>query len=98
LLGEGFRCCAIRPRRNATTAARSRSSQGSKPCGRNYRTDPFSRANPNKMKPLAPLRKRTRFPPKTPLPRPVSGRPSRRLRPALPQANPGGCRNTAVRK
>ncbi len=45
---------AIRPRPNATTAARSRSSKGSTPCGKNYRTNPFSTPNPNQMKPLNP--------------------------------------------
>jgi len=64
--------CAIRPRRNATTAAPSRSSSASKPCGDNYRTknyqknqtNPFPGPNPNKIQPLAPPPKRTRLLPK----------------------------------
>jgi len=43
-------------RRSATTAAPSRSSQGSKPCGPNYRTNPSSTPNPNQRKPLTPLK------------------------------------------
>jgi hypothetical protein len=44
--------CPATPRPNATTAARPKNSKGSKPCTMNYRTNPFSRPNQNKTKPL----------------------------------------------
>jgi hypothetical protein len=53
--------CAIRPRPNATTAAPSKSSNGSKPCGLNYQTNPSRRPNPNQRKTLAPCRNLTHF-------------------------------------
>ena len=45
---------AISPRPNAATAARSKGSERSKPCGKNYRTNRISTPNPNQMKPLSP--------------------------------------------
>src|ERR1017187_6523304 len=111
----GPRSCAIRPRRNAMGRplghARSGSSKGSRPCARNYQTKPISRPNPNKMKLLVPLPKRTHLPPKPPLQRlALPRRPPHRTRnppaprvfwpphgPRAPisQAKTGACRNTA---
>jgi hypothetical protein len=51
------RCsCAIKPRRNATTAAPWRNSIGSERFGPNYQTNPLWRSNPKKTKPLVPRR------------------------------------------
>ncbi len=47
---------AIRPRPNATTAAQSRNSNGSKPCGPNYQTKPISTPTLTKHNHLHPLK------------------------------------------